>query len=255
MTIRIESHFAARVVEIFFDQGFYIKSAEDLAVLKAAWMAELKKWHSPYTCLFDVRNFKIDPEFLVSFEKMIKFFGQFYMKKIIGFSDILENVTGLPFEVVKGYEAASGQTGLGRDGGLKRNLDDLRSRIVIENDFNAHVMEISFLAATHLDTIADVETIKSKVKNILRQWHSPYSVLVNCVNLTLSDEAFKAFAGFERFLKSFFCKQMIGYAPKENKEKYPFKTFRARHMAAAELEHSGLVSGEVANCSTKPSRS
>ena len=55
----------------------------------------------------------------------------------------------------------------------------------------------------------------------------------------------------EKFLKSFFCKRIIGYAPKISKESYPFETFRSRHLAAAQLEHEGLQSGNVANCSTK----
>lgn len=118
------------------------------------------------------------------------------MKKILGFSESPVESGAWPFEVVVGYEAALKQTGLGREGGLTRNLDDLRSRIAIDNDFNAHVMEISFLAPTHFDTASDVAMLKSKVTNILRQWHSPYSVLINCVNMTMSAEAFTAFVPF-----------------------------------------------------------
>lgn len=249
--VRIESHFSARVVEIFFDSGFQINSSDHLNTLKTAWMAELKKWHSPYTCLFDVRQLSVDASQKPAFDRLIKFFGQFHMKKILGFSEAPVENDVWPFEVIVGYEAATQQTGLGREGGLKRNLEDLRSRISIDNDFNAHVMEISFLAPTRLETAADVLTLKSKVTNILRQWHSPYSVLFNCVNMTMSAEAFAAFGPFERFLKAFFCKQVLGYAPKDDKDKYPFKTFRARHAAAGALDHEGLQSGAVANCSTK----
>lgn len=249
--IEFENHFSKRVMEILFPDGFRLEKSEDLMKLKREWTANLKNWHSPYTCLFDVRKFVLDPAQKDAFARLVQFFGTFHMKKAIGFADGEADFSQFPFEVFSSYDEAASKTGLGREGGLKRDLADLRSRIQIENDFNAHVMEVSFLADTHLESAGDIATLKSKITNILRQWHSPYSLMFNCVNCTFSQEAKASFSSLEKFLKSFFCKEIIGYAPKGERDSYPFKMFRSRHLAAAELSNSGITPGSVANCSTR----
>ena len=251
MNVQFENHMSARVVEVHFPDGLSVTNKADLAALKAAWAENLKKWHSPYTCLFDCRKMEVAPELRADFEKLVAFFKNFFMKTILGFCNEGVLPEWCPFEVVPGYDAAVARTGLGRGAGLTRDLSDLRSRIQIDNDFNAHVMEISFLAETHLESVADIQTLRSKIQNILKMWHSPYSILINCVNLTFDDAAKQEFVRFEKFVKSFFCKEIIGYAPRGEKTTYPFTTFRSRHLAAAELEHSGIQSGSVANCSTR----
>lgn len=250
--VRFENHLTLRVMEVIFPNGFKIDNSTALQELKTAWTANLRMWHSPYTCLFDVRNLQISAEMKPEFDKAIKFFSGFFMRKIIGFANGESPQEGLwPFQVFANYQDAANETGLGREGGLKRDLSELRSRIQIDNDFNAHVMDISLLAETNFETKEDVVILQSKLRNILKQWHSPYSVLFNCVNVTFSPEAKNAFAQVERFLKNFFCKEIIGYAPKGEKGTYPFKMLRSRHLAAAELENNGLQSGAVANCSTR----
>jgi hypothetical protein len=249
--IKFENHLSLRVMEVFFPEGFRLESQDDLLHLKREWMGALRTWHSPYTCLFDARNFFISEEMRQPFEKLVQFFKGFFMRKIVGFYEQNAEKPWMPFELFEGYENATAQTGLGREGGLKRDLADLRSRIQIDNDFTAHVMEVSFLAETHLVGAQDISILKAKLTNILMQWHSPYSILINCVNLTFDDSAKTEFSKLERFLKGFFCKIVIGYAPKAEKSTYPFVTFRSRHLAAAELEHEGLKSGDVANCSTR----
>lgn len=249
--VTFENHLSARVVEIHFPEGLKISDSKDIAELKSAWAENLKKWHSPYTCLFDCRNLVIDEHCRRDFERLIGFFKNFFMKTILGFCLEGQKPEWSPFEVVEGYDAAVARTGLARGIGLTRNLEDLRSRIQIDNDFNAHVMEISFLADTELNTGDDIHILKSKIHNILKMWHSPYSVIFNCVNLQFSAEAAQEFVRLEKFLRSFFCKKIIGYAPRAEKSSYPFPTFRSRHLAAAELEHSGIQSGAQANCSTR----
>ena len=252
--IKFENHLQARVMEVTFPEGYAVTTQGDLQALKREWMGALRMWHSPYTLLFDARNFRVDESMRAPFEKLVTFFKGFFMKRIVAFTDEgSPEPEGLPFPVVFGYEAATKETGLGREGGLKRDLSDLRSRIAIENDFTAHVMEVSFLAQTTLSTAADVDVLKSKLTNILMQWHSPYSLVFNCANLSFEPEAAAAFARFERFLRGFFCKAIIGYSPPRDADKasYPFRTFRARHLAVAELEHEGLVTGDTANCSTR----
>jgi len=250
--ILFEHHLKEKVMEIIFPDGFEIHSAESIDTLKTQWSENLKKWHSPYSCLMDCRKLSIDSQMAEDFEKLVQFFLKFFMKKIIGFSDDMStNSHFLPFEVIAPYDNALVSLGMGKGfGGLERDLTKLRSRIHIDNDFNAHVMEISFLAKTDLLTAGDVTILKSKIQNALLQWHTPYSILFNTNDLTFSDEAIEAFAQFEKFLKSFFCQKIIGYGSGLNSN-FPFKVFRARHQAASQLTHQGLSSGEIANCSTK----
>jgi hypothetical protein len=241
-------------MEIHFPEGYRIASEEDLQELKRAWMQALRTWHSPYTLLFDARNFQVEEPFREPFQKLVTFFKGFFMKRLVGFTEPERTPPqGLPFPVFESYEAAAKETGLGREGGLKRDMGNLRDRIVFENDFTAHVMEVSFLAETHFETAADVDVLKSKLTNVLMQWHSPYSLVFNCANVSFSEEARAPFERLARFLKGFFCKTILGYSPRADvpRESYPFQTFRARHLAVAKLEHEGLVAGDVANCSTK----
>jgi hypothetical protein len=266
MQVKFENHLSLRVMEIFFQEPHIFKTTQDVQQFKKLWMSNLKSWHSPYTLVLDCRGLLVEVSVQKDFLKLFEFFSKFFMRKIVGFVvspeeietfkkqfTFLENESPapFPFEIFPSYEAACAQTGLGREGGMKRDLGELRSRIQIDNDFNAHVMEISFLAETHLNNPEDIKTLKQKIQNILMQWHSPYSVMFKCDNLTFSEEARLGFSSIEKFLKSFFCKNIIGYSPKQNKNVYPFQTFRSRHLAAAELEHQGLQSGEVANCSTR----
>ncbi len=249
--IVFENHFSKRVVEILFPEGFSIRNKDDLSHLKEEWTKNLKSWHSPYTCIFDLRKFELSADMKEPFNRLIQFFSSFFMRKIIGFYEAESIAPEVNFSVIMGYDEAAKEAGLLKGAGLVRNLDDLRSRIQIDNDFNAHAMDIQFLAATEFTTKEHVLILKDKIKNILRQWHTPYSVLINCLNCTFEKEAYDEFIILEKFLKSFFCKQVIGYANKGEKETYPFKVFRSRHIAAAELENSGLQSGSVANCSTR----
>ncbi len=251
-SIRFENHLAKRVVEVFFDDGFTIKGADDLSALKAAWTDNLKKWHSPYTCVFDCRNLEIQPCQAADFDRMIEFFKKFFMKKIIGFtSPEGKKDHSLPFEVFPDYETALAGTGLGRSGGLARDLGKLRDRIQVDNDFSAHVMEISFLAATTFENKEDLATLRDKLQNILVQWHTPYSVVFNVENCTFSSAAKTEFASLERFLRAFFCRALVGYGPVTDKEAYPFPVYRSRHKAVGTLENQGLQGGDTANCSTR----
>jgi hypothetical protein len=249
--IVFENHFSARVVEVLFPDGLNIKTEQDLLYIKNEWVKNLKSWHSPYTCLFDCSNFQINKELIPQFNKMIQFFSNFFMRKIIGFCESSSELPELNFEIIVGYDNAKAKTNLVKDKFAKKDLENFRSRILIDNDFNAHVIEVQFAIDTEINTKEDIGVLKDKLKNNLRQWHSPYSILINCVNCSFSQEAAEEFKIIEKFLKTFFCKQIIGYAPKVSKELYPFQTYRSRHLAAAELENNGLQSGAIANCSTR----
>lgn len=249
--IQFENHFNTRVIEILFPEGYEIKSLEDIQYLKKKWQENLKSWHTPYTCVFDLRQFDIDATFKNEFKKLIHFFQKFHMKKIIGFKNSQSNMSShdFDFELFDTYENALHQIGLTKGAGLKRNIENLRERIVIENDFQAHAMEISFLTETVLNTKSDIQILKSKIQTILRMWHTPYNILFNCVNLKFSTEAKENFLSLEKSLKSFFCKEIIGYAPCDEKTNYPFITYRSRHVAAGALSYVTAHSGDSARCS------
>ena len=251
--IKFEHHLKEKVMEILFPEGYTLSSLDDLENLKKQWSDNLKKWHSPYSCLMDCRKLTVEPSLASDFEKIIAFFSKFFMKKIVGFGLVDSGpYPHIPFPVIATYEEALVALGMGKGtGGLERDLTQLRSRIQIDNDFNAHVMEISFLAPTDFLTRGDIETLKSKIQNILLQWHTPYSIIFNVSNVTFSQEASTAFASVERFLKSFFCQNIVGYGAAPNTGSFPFPMYRARHQAAARLSHQGLGSGDVANCSSK----
>lgn len=253
--IRFEHHLSERVMEIHFEGGLRIVNQDDLALLKEAWAEALKRWHSPYTCLMDCRGIHIDPELLPDFERLIRFFKSFFMKKLIGFVGTDESLPtiALSFPIVQGYETAATQTGLARGAGLERDLTSLRSRIQIDNDFSAHVMEVSFLAETHLETEEDLQTLRSKLQNILMMWHTPYSVVFNLENCTFSLLVAEKFSSLDRFLRGFFCQELVGYSPKGPKEMYPFPVYRSRHKAVGQLQNQGLNAGDTANCSSRKS--
>jgi hypothetical protein len=79
--------------------------------------------------------------------------------------------------------------------------------------------------------------------------------MIDCTHCTFSKEGREAFGGVERFLKGVFCKAIIGYARKLDEDQYPFLTFRSRHKAAAQLEHSGLIGGDTASCGSNRAKS
>ncbi|MBX9703618.1 MAG: hypothetical protein K2X39_05650 [Silvanigrellaceae bacterium] len=249
--IEFENHFLEKVIEVRFPHGYRIDSLKALENLKTLWIANLKSWHTPYTCLFDLNDFYIDEKYTKDFEAMVVFFKNFFMKKIIGFYET-ELKSPVGFTCIQGYEKAIENTGLSRtkQQGDKK-ITDFRSLIQIENDFNSHAVEISFRDDTNFSSKEEVDILLSKLKNNLMQWHTPYNVLINCFHCSFSPVAQQEFLKIEKFLKSFFCKKIIGYNPKKEKSSYPFPVFRSKHAAALELEHSGLVSGEIANCASK----
>ena len=68
------------------------------------------------------------------------------------------------------------------------------------------------------------------------QWHSKWSLLIDCSNVQF-DPAFKEqWAGVDTFLRGFFMKTAIGYSPSDPvRTNYPYETFRARHAATRKI--------------------
>ena len=248
--IRFENHFMERVMEITFPEGFVLEKDEDLKYLKNQWTRNISLWHSPYTCLFDLENVQISESQKQPFLKLLDFFKRFFMKDFIAYTPSNPFSDRIELKVFSSFDEALSKTRLGIEK-KSREPTDLRSSIQIENDFQSHCMEISFLVDTTFKDSKDIDILSSKIKNILMMWHTPYSVLFNCVNCEFEEPAKLAFANLEKFLKAFFCKAIVGYAPKGKKETYPFAMVRSRHLAAGQVEHSGLTAGSVANCSSR----
>lgn len=249
---KFEPHYQRRVLSIEWDEAQRRHTAVEWEILKKAWVAQLKSWHYPYTALVWVREHALQPDDVGALRKMVLFLKKFHLRKIhfINETRLFEESETPDWYVHHlNYEEA----GLCLEGGAvpKEAGSDFKSLIQIENDFNAHVMEISFLDHFVLSEKSQIKTLQTKVTNHLKAWHSPYSLLIDCSKWTMSADMTKEFESFLRFLKAFFCKVVLGYSPKGTKEEYPFVTFRSRHLAAAQLEHEGITQGSVANCSTR----
>ena len=132
-----------------------------------------------------------------------------------------------------------------------REPTDFRSSIQLQNHFQQHTVEMSFSIPVVIDQKAQVQTLKSKLMNNLMQWHSKWSLLVDCANLEVAPVVHEDFEKMLATLRGFFLKQAVGYAPRIAKENYPFEVYRVRHRAAAVLEGEGNFSGDKADCKSR----
>lgn len=249
--LEFESNYRDKLLYIRFVSETVIASKSDVLAWRSQWTSALKSWHSPYKAIIDVSNLKEvakDQEVAAAFENMGKFLKGFFLRKAACFGN--PTITNLPFENFPTEEQASEYLGV-----RKRKASvpgDFRSSIVFENHFRQHVVELSFAEPVVISTEEQVKTLHDKLTNNLMQWHSKWSLLVDCSNITnvdpsLTDSFEKAF----RALRGFFMKQVIGYMPQSKESQYPFKVYRSRHKAAAALENEGLTSGDDANCSSR----
>jgi hypothetical protein len=70
--------------------------------------------------------------------------------------------------------------------------------------------------------------------------------------MRFSDDLTSDWNKLESYFRGFFMKAVIGYSPQlENRQFYPFQTFRSRHAAVAKLESEGLFMGNDAQCKSK----
>lgn len=250
MKIEFENDYQKKIMQQTFSEPTHLSSAKDVQQWRSAWMQELGKWHSPYKLLLDVTQLQISGDDTQSaLGTMLKFFEGFFLKKVIAYSTTTPEGRGydlLPFELEESEDKALEKAGMLKS--MRRVAGDFRSSVQIQNHFRQHVMELTFAEDAVIDTPEKVEIIKSKITNNLMQWHSKWSLLVDCHNLEVDPELHPHFERMFKFFGGFFMKKAIGYSPKGGKEKYPFKAYRARHRAAAELEGEGNFSGDEADC-------
>lgn len=255
MKLEFENDFRQKIMVQSFSEPFSIESTSDVDDWKAIWTKELSSWHSPYKLLLNCTGLTVSDDAKVKqkLDLMFQYFKGFFLKKTVAFTTS-EHASHehLPFEVVQSEEEAYKQIGIRQKKGASE-AKDFRSRIQIENDFRAHVMELSFLPETEINSAAEVATLKSKITNNLMQWHSKWNLMIDCTNLKIAPDQGDALIRSLEYFKGFFMLQIVGYSPSAPKETYPFETFRSRHKAVLKLERVGALSGNEAHCqSTKP---
>jgi hypothetical protein len=253
MQLEFEHNFQQKVMIQSFKEGSTIATAADVQSWRSQWMQQLSSWHSPYKALIDCRNLTVidSSEVKDALERMLKFFHGFFLRKAVGIGgDATRGHSLLPFELIEDETEASSKAGL-REARAKAAPGDFRSTIQIQNHFQQHTVEVNFSDPVILDSKDKLADLRSKLTNNLMQWHSKWNLLIDLSNLDMHPTIHKDFDLMAKFFRGLFLKQVIGYSPKSAKEAYPFKVFRSRHKAAAELEAEGNFSGDDANCKSR----
>lgn len=250
MQIKFEHDFQQKIMVQAFPEAVTLATSKDVLQWRSKWMQELKSWHSPYKLIVDCNHLTIENNEDVknALTLMIKFFEGLFLKSAVGFSshhDQLRPV--LPFEVVATFEEAQQKAGV-RGMRSPTAPSDFRSLIQFQNHFAQHVIELSFADEAVLDSAEKLNTLKSKLTNNLMQWHSKWSLLIDCTHLTFASEILPEWEKLQTYFRNFFMKTSIGYSPKAAKETYPFPVYRARHKAVAMLEAEGMFMGNDAHC-------
>lgn len=252
MTMAFEHDFQQKIMTQRFSEPTTLATAADVQAWRTAWMGQLSSWHSPYKVMVDCTQLTLGdaPEVAKALDVMVRFFNGFFLRKIAGFGlDATRGHTALPFPMHATAEEAA--VDLGVRAPKDRVATDFRSMIQLQNHFQQHTVELNFSEPVIIATKEHIATLKSKMMNNLMQWHSKWSLIIDCTNLEVAPEVREDLERMLTVLRGFFMKQVIGYSPKGVKESYPFQVFRARHRAAAELEGEGNFSGDAADCKSR----
>jgi hypothetical protein len=257
MNMNFEHNYQQRYLIASFETPTVMRREDDILQLREQWMNALTNWHSPYKAIIDGRNLDLQvetehrDEFKKAFARTIKLLSGFFLKKAVVFGIDAAQQDLLPLECYDSEEAAREAIGLNRN---RENQapQNFRDSIQFQNHFRQHVVELSFAQDVLIDEAEKVEALKSKLTNNLMQWHSAWSLLVDCSHLEVHPDQFPAFEKMLGFFRGFFLKQVVGYSPKKRGLAYPFTVHLARHKAAAQLEAEGQFSGDEANCRSAP---
>ena len=251
VNIVFENDYRNKVLFQSFAEPTTLASSEDVNQWRASWTKALKSWHSPYKSLIDCQNLTVSdtPEVAEALERMETFLKGFFLIKAVCYGG-KEELRGISFNVVSTLEEAESFLGI-RQARSKEPSVDFRTNITLKNDFRLHVMELEFAAPVIIDHKDKMVALRSKVANNVMQWHSKWSLLIDCYHLDMTSDMKKEFQFFERYFRGFFLKTIVGYQPQKEKERYPFPVFRSRHKAVSLLESEGLIAGDNANCSTR----
>ncbi len=256
MKLVFEHDYQQKILRMQFAEPCLLTQEQDIMQWRSLWMEALKTWHSPYKALIDARQLKLGlevrPEELkAALARMDKVLKGFFLKSAIIFGLDEDLASLMPFEVAASEEEAYQLIGVRHQ--VQKQATDFRSMIQLQNHFRQHVVELSFTQPVTLEGKEHLQILRSKLTNNLMQWHSAWSLLVDCSQLECQESMAQDWALLEKYLKGFFMKQVVGYSPKQRDGFYPFKVYRARHNAAGSLEAEGLFSGEDANCKSRKS--
>lgn len=255
MRIRFEHDYQQKVMTQTFEEATRLHGEESVMQWRQLWLDALKSWHSPYKALIDGRLLELDPgvdheKLSASFKRMEKVLSGFFLKKACVFGCDPQLAALLPFDSFPSEEGALEALGLKRTRSPLA-ATDFRGSIQLQNHFRQHVVELSFQGETRIDSMDQLNILRSKLTNNLMQWHSSWNLLVDCSTLTIDPALFPEFEKVFRFFRGFFLKEVLGYQPIKKDLSYPFQVYRARHQAAGRLEAEGLFSGEDANCRSR----
>jgi hypothetical protein len=247
MQLKIDNDFQHKFMRQEFAAPTTIDSDEAIKAWREAWMTALKSWHSPYKAMIDVRALTVAPGAQAGLERMLKLFGGMFLRKVVGFGRVDgQGHELLPFPVVADEDAARAELGL-RGPATPRSPTDFRSLIQVGNDFQRHVVDLSFAQPVTLATKEQVATLKSKLMNNLMQWHSKWNLLIDCANLELAPDVTDDVTRMLKALRGFFMKDVVGFGVRAANASYPFDVVLSRHKAVLRLEAES-VSGDKAVC-------
>lgn len=255
MSLKFEHDYQQRIMVQSFVEPTTLATATDVNKWRSQWMQELKSWHSPYKVIVDCAKLTVAdaPEVQDAIQRMLKFFEGLFLKSIVGFAP-QDPKPPLPFELVNTFEEAQAKAGV-RGMRTPGAPADFRATIQFQNHFAQHVVELSFSDDVKIETKEQMVALKSKLTNNLMQWHSKWSLLVDCSRVEFTPAVKEEWDKTAKFLSGFFMKACIGYGPKGPQDSYPFPVYRARHKAVAQLEAEGMFMGNDAHCrSSKPEK-
>ncbi len=250
--IDFEHDFPHKLMRQRFATGSVLHDADTVRSWRQQWLAQLSSWHTPYKALIDCRHLTLcdDAQLKDALVTLLAFMQRLFLRKAVGFNrraDCHHDL--LPFTVLVTEAEAWQELGLRTQ--RRAQGDDLRSQIVIQNHFRQQVVELSFSTPFMLDDDNKLAVLKSKLTNNLMQWHSKWSLLVDCGNFTLAAAYRQPFAELEVFLRRYFLQKIVGYNRKGSEHDFPFPALRSKHKAAAQLEHDTAVAGDEAHCRTR----
>ena len=235
-----------------FASGSVMNSKQQVTEWKQLWMKELASWHTPYKAMIDCQHLTLgtDQDLQLALAEMVEFLKKLFLRKVAGFNyRPAQNHDLLPFPMFDELSEAEAELAIRHN---KRTVGgDLRSQVIIHNHFRQQVVELTFSEQFIVDSVDKLAVIKSKMTNNLMQWHSKWSLLIDCEHLSIVDK--KGFEQIIDFFKRYFLQKVVGYNRRGNSEDYPFPAYRSKHKAALQLEGDTDVAGDEAHCRSQRS--
>lgn len=248
------NNFKQRLMEISFPNPIRFAEPAVLYQLRTAWIDNLRHWESPYNCLVDCRNIEeVDTQQRDCLQRLVEQMRDMFMKRVVGWVDDFSQISdetraALPFEVLEGYGDSLDRLGIRHPCLCCSPRAELRSRILIENDFEQQSIELSFVGAVDFSQVEDFAVLQAKLETNLYLWHTGYAVLINCENFRIAPELHDSFAQLEYFLRGFFCRGIMGYGG-GSRLRLPFPACRTREDALRALRIFAPRDAATTDCS------